>query len=145
MVKMSLHDSVHRNVQQGLWPHRKTVPKAQRTRGVIALVKVTYCRSYHKFIHKSWSKFSFRVSTKLQLQNLNQTSTSIYWPNFGFKISNELQNWPNTVLRAWIKSRLKKPQPRILTKLQLQNDYQIVANTFLISNSNNINKFWVGI
>ena len=32
-----------------------------------------------------------------------------------------------------------------LTKPQLRNLQQIVANTILISNSYNINKFWVGI
>ena len=43
-----------------------TLPKAQRTRGLI---------SYHRFKHKS-SNFIFRISTKHQLQNLNQTSAS---------------------------------------------------------------------
>ena len=35
----------------------KTFPKAQRTRGL---------SSYHKFKHKPWSKFIFRISTKHQ-------------------------------------------------------------------------------
>ena len=43
----------------------KTLPKAQRTRGL---------SSFHKFKHKSWSNFIFRISTRHQLQNLNQTS-----------------------------------------------------------------------
>ena len=42
----------------------KTLPKAQRTRGL---------SSFHKFLHKSWSNF---ISTKDQLQNL-QLNTSI--------------------------------------------------------------------
>ena len=45
----------------------KTLPKAQRTRGL---------SSYHKFKYKSWSNFILRISTKHQLQNLNQTSAS---------------------------------------------------------------------
>ena len=53
----------------------QTLPKAQRTRGL---------SSYHKFKHKSWSNFIFRISTKHQLQNLNQTSASRL--NLKFKI-----------------------------------------------------------
>ena len=49
------------------WSHLETLPKAQRTRGL---------SSYHKFKHKSWSNFIFRISTKHHLQNLNQTSAS---------------------------------------------------------------------
>ena len=36
-----------------LW--KKTLPKAQRTRGL---------SSYHNFLHKSWSNFNFRISIK---------------------------------------------------------------------------------
>ena len=53
----------------------KTLPKAQRTRGL---------SSYHKFLHKTWSTFVFRISTKHQLQNPNQTSASPQ--NLNFKI-----------------------------------------------------------
>ena len=45
----------------------QTLPKTQRTRGL---------SSYHKFKNKPWSNFIFRISTKHQLQNLNQTSAS---------------------------------------------------------------------
>ena len=96
---------------------KKTLPKAQRTRGL---------SSYHKItVHKSWTyvlqfqnlnkaltsksqpsisistkskvkilpKPSFRILTKIQLRNLNQTSAAKYWPDFSFKISPEqLQN-----------------------------------------------------
>ena len=40
----------------------KTLPKAQRTRGL---------SSYHKFKHKYWSNFIFRIATKHQLQNFS--------------------------------------------------------------------------
>ena len=60
-----------------------------------------FFRSYHKFLHKSWSNFvfristkhqlnlnfkilikpSFRISTKIKLHNLNQESAAKYWPN----------------------------------------------------------------
>ena len=57
----------------------RTLPKSQRSRGL---------SSYHKFIHKSWSNFIFRISTKHQLQistkhqhkNNDQTSASKSWP-----------------------------------------------------------------
>ena len=45
----------------------QTLPKAQRTRGL---------SSYNKFKQKSWSSCIFRISTKHQIQNLNQTSVS---------------------------------------------------------------------
>ena len=49
-----------------------------------------FFRSYHnhKFLHKSLSKFSLRISTKLQLRI---STTSKYWPNSSFKILIELQ------------------------------------------------------
>ena len=59
---------------------------------------------------------------KLQLQNLAWTSTS--------------KSWPTLVQKVWTKFSF-------MTKTQLPNLQQTVANT--ISNSNNLNKFWVGI
>ena len=44
-------------------------------------------RSYQKFKHKSWSNMFFRISTKHQLQNLNQTSAS--------RLNLNLKSWPN--------------------------------------------------
>ena len=141
---------------------KKTLPKAQRTRGF---------SSYHKFLHKSWSNFIFRISTKhllqnldqisvsqlkfdfksltnptfriptkIQLHNLNQTSAAKYWPDFSFKILPELQLLTPDQTLCW-KSKQKFS---FLTKPQLPN-LQIVANTIIISNRNNINKFGVGI
>ena len=75
----------------------KTLPKAQRTRGL---------SSYHKFLHISWSNLIFRISTKHQLQNLNQTSASRL--NLNFKI-------------------LTKPSFRISTKIQPHNFNQTSA------------------
>ena len=51
----------------------KTLPKAQRTRGLSSAYQS------HKFLHKSWSNFIFKILTKHHLQNLNQTSPS--WLN----------------------------------------------------------------
>ena len=51
----------------------ETLPKAQRMRGLSSAYQSNFFRSYHKFLHKSWSNI-FRISTKHQLQNLNQTS-----------------------------------------------------------------------
>ena len=73
----------------------KTLPKAQRTRGL---------SSYHKFKHKSWSNFIFRISTKHLIQNLNQTPA--FPQNLSFKI-------------------LTKPSFRI--SIQLHNLYKTLA------------------
>ena len=42
---------------------------------------------------KSWPKFCFRISNKIQLQNLDQTSASIPWPKFNFKILTWVSSW----------------------------------------------------
>ena len=72
---------------------------------------------------KSRQKSSFKFYAKLQLiltnlqpQHHDQTSVSMLWPKWGFKIS---------------------------TKPQLQNLDQTVSSS--ISNTNNIKMFWVGI
>ena len=57
----------------------KTLPKAQRTRGL---------SSYHKItVHKSGAYYNFRISIKHLLQNLNQTSAS--------PLNLNLTSWPN--------------------------------------------------
>ena len=70
---------------------RKTLPKAQRTRGLSSAYQS------NKFLHKSWSNSKFnifrpnfnfitspslssKILTKLQFQNLAWTLTSKYWP-----------------------------------------------------------------
>ena len=69
----------------------ETLPKAQRTWGL---------SSYHKFKHKSWLNFIFKISTKPQLQNLDQTSASLL--DLEFKL-------------------LTKPSFRSSTKIQLHS------------------------
>ena len=149
-------------------------PKAQRTRGVSSLYQSNFFRSYHKFLHKSWSHFIFIVSTKHQLQNFNQTSASQlnlklkswpnlaseYWPRFNFVTSSkhQRQNADQTSAsksrlnfnfkQSWLKCSKSEQKLSFMTKPQLPNLQQTVANTILvnnISNSNNLNKFWVGI
>ena len=112
-----------------------------------------------EFLHQSicfWviSNFSFKISTKLQLQNLDQTrlqnldlnSISKSRQNFSFKILTkiQLQSLDKTSLSiSWQIFMFK-----IFTKHQLQNPDQTVVNTFLrinISNTNNIKKGQVGI
>ena len=52
----------------------KTLPKAQRTRGLSSSYQSYFFRSYHKFLPKSWSNFicyirqriNFKISTKHQ-------------------------------------------------------------------------------
>ena len=83
----------------------KTLPKAQQTRGLDSSYQSNFFKSYLKFLNKSWSNI-FRISTKLQLQNLNQTSA--FWQNLNLKI-------------------LTKPNFRILTKIELHNHNQVSA------------------
>ena len=83
----------------------KTLPKAQRTRGLSSSYQSNFLRSYHEFKHKSWSNFIFRISTKHQLQNFNQTSASRL--NLKFKILS-----------------------RISTKIQLHNLYKTSATKY---------------
>ena len=150
----------------------KTLPKAQRTRGLSSTYQSNFFRSYHKIKHKSWSniiwgistkhqlqnlnqtsasrlnlkfkilsKPSFRISTKIQLHNLYKTSATKYWPNSSLKILPDFQH-QNLDQTLCSKSEQKFS---FLTKPQLRNLQQIVANKILISNGYNISKFWVGI
>ena len=66
----------------------------------------------------SWSKFSFRISTKLQLPNLDQTSGSKSWLFFSHKISTKLQ--PQNVDQILASKSWPKIYFEILTRLQLQ-------------------------
>ena len=68
--------------------------------------KNNFFRSYQKFSHKSQSNFIFRILTKHQLQNHNETSASPQ--NLSFKI-------------------LAKLSFRISTKIQLHNLYKTSA------------------
>ena len=109
------------NIKRG--HYIKTLPKAQRTRGL---------SSYQKFKHKSWSNFIFRISTKHQLQNstkhqpLHKTKASKSWsnlasesrPRFNFiyevhlwgynlyKTSAE-KTWPKSSCKSWLNLVLK--------------------------------------
>ena len=78
----------------------KTLPKAQRTRGLNSAYQINFFWSYHKFSNKSLSDFIFMFSTKQQLRNLNQISA--FRLNLNFKI-------------------LTKPRFRISTKNNLHN------------------------
>ena len=54
----------------------KKLPKGQRARGLSSANQSYLYGSFHKFKHKSCSDFIFRISTKPQLQDLNQTTAS---------------------------------------------------------------------
>ena len=99
--------------------NEKTLPKAQRTRGLSSCYQSNFLRSYHNFTNldqisssesrlknqflnqtsaspinlkfKISTKHSFRIATKIQLHNLYKTSASKCWTNSSFKILPELQ------------------------------------------------------
>ena len=89
------------------------------------------------------TKPSFRITTKIQLHNLYKTSEAKYWANSSFKILAKLQ------LQNLDQPLCSKSEQKFsfLTKPQLRNLQQIVADTILIGNSYsdsysyNINKF----
>ena len=95
----------------------KTLPKAQRTRGLSSSYQRNFLGSYHKVKHKSWSNFVFRISTKHQL--LNQASASPI--NLKFKILTKL-SFENS------------------TKIQLNNLYKTSAAKCWTNSSSQINK-----
>ena len=85
----------------------------------------TAFRSYNKFLRQFRSKFSFRISTKLQLQNIFQTPASKFdktsasksWSNFSLidLVKIQLQNLnQNTTYDSW-----PNFSPEILTNIQL--------------------------
>ena len=84
-----------------------------------------------------------KILTKIQLHNLYKTSAAKCWTNSSFEILPKLQLL-NLDQPLCSKSEQKFS---FMTKRQLPNQ-QAVANMILsinISNSNNLNKFWVGI
>ena len=87
----------------------KILPIAQRARGLSSAYQSNLFRSYHKIKHKSWSNIIWGISTKHQLQNLNQTSASRL--NLKFKI-------------------LSKPSFRISTKIQIHDLYKTSATKY---------------
>ena len=74
----------HENKNQG---HQETLPKEQRTRGLSSSCQRNYLKSYQKIKHKSYhisssesrlsinkkSQPNISISTKLKIQNLDQT------------------------------------------------------------------------
>ena len=84
---------------------------------------------------------SFKISTKDQLFN-HTDSAAKYWLNFSYKISLELQPLDQPLCSK------SEQNLAFMIKLQLPNLQQNVIKTFFIiniSNSNNLNKFWIGI
>ena len=82
-----------------------------------------------------------KILTKIQLHNLYRTSSAKCWTNSSFEILPKLQ-LQNLDQPLCSKSERKFS---FMTKRQLLNQ-QAVANIILnISNTNNLNKFWVGI
>ena len=58
----------------------KTLPKAQRTRGLSSSFQSNFLKLYEELLHKSRSNFIFRILTKNQPQNLYQESLTVPSP-----------------------------------------------------------------
>ena len=113
----------------------KTLPKAQRTRGLSSSYQSNFLESYYMFKHKSWSNFIFRISTKPQL--FNQASASPI--KLKFKILTKLSF--ENLTKIQLSNLSKNISCKMLNKLELPNQ-QTVANMILsinISKSNNLN------
>ena len=79
-----------------LWKQEKvqTLPKAQRTRGLSSAYQ---SKVYLKLLNKS--NFVFRISTKLQLQNFNQTSA--FGLSMNFRILTKHSFWISTEIKLY--------------------------------------------
>ena len=55
---------------------KKTLPKAQRTRGLSSAYQSNLLRSCHEFLQKSYSNFILRILTENLFQNINIKSTA---------------------------------------------------------------------
>ena len=77
----------------------KHCQRQNEPKGWVHLSKATYWFT-HKFKHRSWSNFIFKISTKHLLKNLNQTSPSrlnlklkiLTEPSFSISIRIQLRN-----------------------------------------------------
>ena len=88
------------------------------------------------------TKPSFGILTKIQLRNLNQTLAA----NTG-QTSASKSRLNFSTSKSWPKHPKSEQKLSFITKPQLPNLQQTVADTILIINilnSNNLDKFWVG-
>ena len=92
---------------------------------------------------KILSKPSFKISTKIQLHNLYKSSATKYWQNSSFK---SCLSFNFKILTKPCVQSLNKSLA-LSTSLSSQICNKSVAKTIFIiksSNSNTLNKFWVG-
>ena len=79
----------------------KTLPKAQRTRGLSSYHRISIKHQFQNLNQtsssrlnvklKSWTNLHSEYWPRFNFLNLNQTSAAKYWQNFSLKISPELQ------------------------------------------------------
>ena len=108
----------------------ETLPKAQQTQGLSSAFQSTLFRSYHKFLHKSWS-IIFRISTKHQLQSLNKISA--FRQNVNLKILTKPSFTSSTKIELQNLDQTLKPCPQSLNKnltLRPNFDFQICTKLF---------------
>ena len=151
--------------------YTETLPKAQPTGELSDFYQSNFFRSYNKFLNKSWSNVSFRISTKHQLKisnkhqhhNIVRTSPSKSQLNFNFKIlakpSFEILTKVNFKVltkhqQYWFSHSFNfKILTKVWTKIKLRKTWPNFSfhifsklastrfSTVLIINSNNFNKF----
>ena len=97
------------------------------------LHKTWASKSWPNLASESWPRLNF--ITTWSISSKTMTKPRFILDSTFYKTSAE-KNWPNSSFKSCLNFKFKS-----VTKPQ----QQIVANTILISNSYNINKFWVGI
>ena len=106
------------------------MPKVQRTRVLSSAYQNNFFRSYHKFLNKSWSNFTFRILPKHQLQNLNQASA--FRPNLSFKISTKpsaLESWPrlNSITSTRTRHQQQNTDQTSASKARVNFNFRILT------------------
>ena len=123
------HNPTHKSITN-------TLPKAHRTRGLSSSNQSNILRSYHEFKHKSWSNFIFRISTKHQLQNFKQTSTSRL--NLKFKILSRIST--KIQLHNLYKTSATKYRPNSSFKFCLNFNFKILTKPYAETKNNFMSK-----
>ena len=110
-----------------IWAHLQggfsTVPPGPKWKTSF-VYQGNFLRSCHKFLHKSWSNFIFRISTKYQLQILNHTWLNLKIKTLtkhSFRISTKIK------LNDLKKHQQKNTDQTSASKSRMNFNYKILA------------------